>query len=430
MKSIKSDKIRIVVIVIITFLVGYVVGITNISFQWSHWQPNIQVSSKEPPPEDQFVDTTRMWVVLDKIETLFYDKSAIDPEKMLDGAISGMVATLGDPYTLYLPPTLNTNFKQGLAGEFDGIGAELGMKGKSVIVIAPIVGSPASKAGIKAGDTIISVNGKSISGIDLNTIVNEIRGPKGTTVTLTIEHSGSSKPVDVPIVRNVITVKSLASWTKKVSAIQGIDHKADGLTQAANDKIVYIRLSEFGDNTNSEWQQMATSISKQLKTDKSIKGVVLDLRDNPGGYLTDAIYIISEFVKSGTAVEQEDSDGKITAYPVNGKGSLTDVPVVVLIDKGSASAAEIVSGGLRDNHRAVLVGENSFGKGIIEEAFDLGGGAGLHVTVAKWLTPNGTWVGNGKNGKGLTPDYVVPLNPKDPTHDTQLEKAVEVLVNQ
>jgi carboxyl-terminal processing protease len=424
----KPDNIRFIIIIAITFLVGYYVGVTNISFEWNNFQPNIQVSSKAPPPSVQFMDTTLMWTVLNKIETLYYDRSAINANKLLNGAITGMVNSLGDPYSMYLPPQQNTNFKQGLAGQFDGIGAELGMKGKDVIVIAPLDGSPASKAGIKAGDIIIGVNGKSVAGIDLNTIVDEIRGPKGTTVTLMVEHSGSKTSVTVPIVRNTITVKVLAYWVKKVSDVPAINHNADGLKAAASDKIVYVRLSEFGDDTNTEWQKMAESVSKQVKSDKNIKGIVLDLRDNPGGYLNDAIYIISEFVKSGTAVEQEDSNGKITQYPVNGKGLLTDVPVVVLINKGSASAAEIVSGGLHDNNRAELVGENSFGKGIIEEAFDLGGGAGLHVTIAKWLTPNGTWVGNGKDGKGLTPDITVHLNPKDPTHDTQLEKAVEELV--
>jgi len=424
----RPDNIRFIIIIIITFLVGYYVGVTNISFEWNSFQPNIQVSSKAPPPSVQFMDTTLMWTVLNKIETLYYDRSAINANKLLNGAITGMVNSLGDPYSMYLPPQQNTNFKQGLAGQFDGIGAELGMKGKDVIVIAPLDGSPASKAGIKAGDIIMGVNGKSVAGVDLNTIVNEIRGPKGTTVTLMVQHSGSKTPVTVPIVRNTITVKVLAYWVKKVSDVPAINHNADGLKAAASDKIVYVRLSEFGDDTNTEWQNMAKSISKQVKSDKNIKGIVLDLRDNPGGYLNDAIYIISEFVKSGTAVEQEDSNGKITQYPVSGKGLLTDVPVVVLINKGSASAAEIVSGGLHDNNRAELVGENSFGKGIIEEAFDLGGGAGLHVTIAKWLTPNGTWVGNGKDGKGLTPDITVHLNPKDPTHDTQLEKAVEELV--
>ncbi|HSX09359.1 MAG TPA: S41 family peptidase [Candidatus Saccharimonadales bacterium] len=426
--KISSANLRITIIVIITFLVGYYVGVTNISFQWNNFQPDVEVSSKAPPPSVQFVDTNRMWLVLQKVEELYYDKTAINANKMLDGAISGMVNSLGDPYTLYLPPTQNTNFKQGLAGQFEGIGAELGMNGKSVIVISPIEGSPAIKAGIKPSDTILKVNGKDISGMDLTSIVNMIRGPKGTKVTLSVQHKGSSKIIDIPIVRNTITVKSLATWTKKVNDIPLINHKADALSQAGNDKIVYIRLSEFGDNTNSEWHQIALSINKQLQSDKSIKGVVLDLRNNPGGYLTDAIYIISEFVKSGTAVEQEDGNGKITSYPVNGKGMLTDVPVVVLINKGTASASEITSGGLRDNHRAELVGTNSFGKGIVQEAFDLGDGAGLHVTVAKWLTPDGTWVGNGKDGKGLTPDITVQLDPKNPTHDTQLEKAVEELV--
>src|SRR6185437_7132288 len=424
----KSNHLRFGIIILITFLIGYYIGVSKIAFDWSNFQPNLQVSSKEPPPSAQFVDTSRMWLVLQKVEDMYYDKAAIDANKMLDGAIAGMVASLGDPYTVYLPPVQNTNFKQNLAGQFEGIGAELGLKGKDVVVIAPLDGSPSSKAGIKAGDIILGVNNQSIAGEDLNAIVNKIRGPKGTPVTLNIEHKGAQTPVAIKIIRDTIQVKSLTTWTKKVSDIDGIDHKADGLSQAGDDKIVYIRLSEFGDNTSAEWQKIASSVSSQVKSDKNIKGVVFDLRNNPGGYLNDAVLIISEFVKNGTAVMQEDSDGKKTAYPVTGKGMLTDVPVVVLINKGSASASEIVSGALRDNNRAKLVGENSFGKGTIQQAEDLGNGAGLHVTIAKWLTPNGTWVGNGKDGKGLTPDYAVQLDPKDPTHDTQLEKAIEVLV--
>jgi carboxyl-terminal processing protease len=426
--KIKSNSLRLVIIIIITFLIGYYFGVSKIAFDWNNFHPSIQVASKEPPPSIQTMDMSMMWTVLDKLESMYYDKTAINANKLLNGAIAGMVSSLGDPYTVYLPPQQNTSFKQDLAGQFQGIGAELGMKGKDIIVIAPLDGSPASKAGIKAGDIIMGVNDKSIAGVDLNTVVNEIRGQKGTAVTLTVEHKGSTTPTDIKIVRDTITVKSLTTWTKKVKDIDGINTKADGLAQAANDKIVYIRLSEFGDNTNSEWQQIAESVSNQMKKDKSIKGVVFDLRNNPGGYLNDAIYIISEFVGSGTAVEQEDSDGKITKYPVSGKGLLTDVPVVVLINKGSASASEIVSGSLQDHKRATLVGENSFGKGIIEQAEDLGNGAGLHITIAKWLTPDGHWVGNGKDGKGLTPDIKVALDPKDPSHDTQLEKAVEVLV--
>jgi carboxyl-terminal processing protease len=424
----KPTKLRLAIIIIITFLIGYYAGVSKIALDWNNFHPSVQVSSKEPPSNFQSMDMSRMWTVLDKLETMYYDKSALNANKLLDGAIAGMVSSLGDPYTVYLPPQQNTNFKQSLAGQFQGIGAELGMKGKNIVVIAPLDGSPAIKAGIKAGDIIIGVDKKSVIGVDLTTVVNKIRGQKGTPVTLTVEHKGSTTPTDIKIVRDVITVKSLTTWTKKVKDIDAINTKADGLTQAANDKIVYIRLSEFGDNTNSEWQQIAESVNSQMKKDKSIKGIVFDLRNNPGGYLNDAIYIISEFVGSGTAVEQQDSDGKITAFPVSGKGLLTDVQVVVLINKGSASASEIVSGALQDHHRATLVGENSFGKGIIEQAEDLGNGAGLHITIAKWLTPDGHWVGNGKDGKGLTPDIKVSLDPKDPSHDTQLEKAVEVLV--
>ena len=424
----KSNKIRIIVIMIIVFLVGYYLGVSQIAWDWNNFQPTVQITSKEPPPSVQFADVNRMWGVLEKIESLYYDKTAINANKLLDGAIAGMVSSLGDPYTLYLPPQQNTNFKQGLAGQFEGIGAELGLKGKDVTVVAPLDGSPASKAGIKAGDIIIKVDGQSISGMDLNQIVDKIRGPKGTAVTLTVIHKGDKSTVDLKVVRDTITVKSLLTWTKKVKDIEGINHKADDLSQAGDDKIIYIRLSEFGDNTNAEWQKIALSISQQLKKDTSIKGVVFDLRNNPGGYLNDAVYIASEFIKSGTAVMQEDKDKKRLAYPVTGKGLLTDVPVIVLINKGSASASEIVSGALRDHDRAELIGENSFGKGTIQQAEDLGDGAGLHVTIAKWLTPNATWVGNGKNGKGLAPDIAVSLNPKEPTHDTQLEKAVEELV--
>ena len=426
--SIKTTTIRTILIIGITFLLGYYIGVNKIAFDWNNFSPNIQVSSKEPPASLQFGDAARMWQVLSKIESMYYDKSAIKADKLLNGAIAGMVSSLDDPYTLYLPPQQNDNFKQSLAGQFEGIGAELGVKGKDITVVAPLDGSPAGKAGIKAGDVILKVDGQTISGLNINQVVEKIRGPKGTEVTLTVLHKGQTKPTDIKIVRDTITVKSLTTWTKKVKDIEGINDKADGLAQAGNDKIVYIRLSQFGDNTNDEWQKIATDVDRQLKADKSIKGIVFDLRNNPGGYLNDAVYIISEFVKDGVAVQQEDKDGNKKPFPVTGKGLLTDVPVVVLINKGSASASEITAGALRDHKRATLVGENSFGKGTIQQAEDLGDGAGLHVTIAKWLTPDGTWVGNGKNGKGLTPDVVVSLDPKDPSHDTQLEKAIEQLI--
>lgn len=425
----RTQRFRFLVALLIAGLIGYGIGVTKITYEWQNYKPHIEITSKEPPPSVTTVDFTPFWTVLDKLENNYYDKKAIDPQKVLNGAISGMVESLDDPYTMYLPPKENDDFKDGLAGKFEGIGAELGMKNKQIIIVAPIDGSPAIKAGIKPGDTILKVNDQAIAGWSLNQTVEKIRGPKGTEVTLNILHKGSDKPSDIKITRDTITVKSLTSWTKPVKDVERIDAKSEALAPAAEDKVVYIRLSQFGDSTNKEWSDLALKVDQQIKQDPSIKGVVFDLRNNPGGYLNDAVYISSEFIKEGTAVMQEDKNGERESYGVSGNGMLTEVPIVVLINKGSASAAEIVSGALRDHGRAKLVGETSFGKGTIQQAEDLGGGSGVHVTIAKWLTPNGTWVGNGKSGKGLEPDVVVAVDLKNPDHDAQLEKAIETLLS-
>lgn len=417
-------RLRVFFLVIISGLIGYYVGVTKINIEWRNFQPIIEVVNKEPPPSVTKIDFAPLWVVLDKLETTYYDRKAIDSQKILEGAITGVVGSLDDPYTVYLPPVKNTDFKQGLAGKFEGIGAELGMKGKQIIIVAPLDGSPAKRAGLRPGDVIAKVNSDNISGWSIGQVVDKIRGPKGTDVTLTVLQKSESEPKSITITRDTITIKSVISWTKKVKDIDGINKKADGLPSAENDKIAYIRLSQFGDSTNAEWQSIAAQIDRELKVEKDIRGVILDVRNNPGGYLTDAVYIVSEFVKDGAAVLQEDRNGDRTVFKVSGKGLLYDVPLVVLINKGSASASEIVAGAMQDNKGAILVGETSFGKGTIQQAEDLGAGAGLHITIAKWLTPNGNWV----HQKGLTPDVKVDVDTKDPSHDAQLEKAVEELV--
>lgn len=420
-----SSKLRTILAIVIAGLIGYFIGVTKIKVDTRNFAPHVEISSQEPPPSVTHADFTQFWTVLSKIESTYYNKKAIDQQKILDGAIAGMVDSLDDPYTLYLPPTKNTDFKQGLAGQFEGIGAELGLKNKQIIVVSPLDGSPAQKAGIKPGDAIVKVDDQVAFGWTLNQAVDKIRGPKGTSVKLTVVKKQGEAPVDVKLTRDTITVKSLTTYTKSAKEIESIKKTAEK-SPIADDKIIYIRLSQFGDSTNNEWLKLSNDAATQLKTKKDIKGIVFDLRNNPGGYLNDAVYIISEFVKDGNAVLQEDKNGDKTSFPVSGKGLLYEVPLVVLINKGSASASEIVAGALQDHKRAMLVGESSFGKGIIQEAEDLGGGAGLHVTIAKWLTPNGNWVGNGKNGIGLKPDVEVKLDEKDPTRDTQLEKAIEV----
>ncbi len=417
------EKFRFVISLFIAGLIGYYIGVTKIAVDWKNFQPHIEVTSKEPPPSLMHADFTQFWNVMEKLESSYYNKTAIDSQKMLNGAIIGMVSSLDDPYTLYLPAKQNDNFKQTLAGKFEGIGAELGMKDKQIIIISPLDGSPAQKAGLRAGDMIVKVDDEYTTGWTLEQTVNKIRGPKGTPVMLAVVHTKGDEPKEVKITRDTISVKSLTTWTKPIKKIDGIKQN-DVLKPNADDKIVYIRLSQFGDTTNDEWQGLANKLSQQLRADSSIKGIVFDLRNNPGGYLTDAVYIVSEFVKDGTAVMQEDKEGEKTSYSVSGKALLADVPLVVLINKGSASASEIVAGAIRDHIRGKLIGETSFGKGTIQQAEDLGGGSGLHVTIAKWLTPNGIWV----HQKGLTPDVAVGLDKKDPSHDTQLEKAIETVL--
>ncbi len=418
----KAQMVRLLLIVVISGLIGYYIGVSEISIAWKKFAPQVTFTSKQPPPNVSNVDFSMFWQVWQRLQTTYYDKKALDATKMYNGAISGMVAGLDDPYTLYLPPVQNTSFKQTLAGEFEGIGAELGMKDKQIIIMAPLDGSPAKKAGLKAGDAILKVDNKPTFGWTLSQIVDKIRGPKGSNVMLTIARVGANKAFDVSVVRDTITVKSVDGWVNKVSDIEHIDTTSFSKDKLS-DKVMYMRLSQFGDKTNDEWLALVDKLDLSIKNDNSFKGAILDLRNNPGGYLTDATFIASEFISDGIVVIQDTGTEK-TNFTVSRKGLLLDTPLIVLINGGSASASEIVSGALRDHKRAKLLGEKSFGKGTIQEAEDLGGGAGLHITIARWLTPNGTWV----HGKGLTPDIEVSSDQNTATRDAQLERAVQELV--
>lgn len=415
--------LRFILVIFVSALLGYFVGVSKVNFEWNNYKPKLSVINREPPASLSTIDFSSFWNVWQKLENSYYDKKAIDPQKLLNGAISGMVSGLGDPYTVYLPPKENTDFKESMAGQFSGIGAELGMKDKQIIVVAPLDGSPAEKVGIKPGDAILKVGDQLTAGWTLSQAVEKIRGPKGTTIVLTILHKNSTeKAKEVKITRDTITVKSVAGWVKKAKDIEAIKLVDKNKTNPEK-YIIYLRLSQFGDNTNQEWLALINKISLEI-SNKKVSGVVLDLRNNPGGYLSDATFIASEFIKSGTVVLQEKGNGEKTKYEVNRKGFLTDLPVMVLINKGSASASEIVAGAVRDHKRGKLVGETSFGKGTIQQAEDLGGGAGLHVTIAKWLTPDSIWV----HGKGLEPDFIVAVDQKDQSRDAQLEKAVAELI--
>jgi len=368
------------------------------------------------------VDFSLFWDVWARLQRYYIDAEHIDTQNMVYGAINGMVASLDDPYTSFLPPKENKEFKEDIGGEFEGIGAQLGLKENAIIVIAPLKGTPAEKAGIRAGDYILKVDGEETTGWTTTQAVAKIRGQKGTKVTLTILHEKAQKTEDITIIRDGIVVPSVDFWMKAPSSLTEISGTTSS-ARLANDQIAYIALSRFGDKTNDEWLTAVDTVAKAW-ANKSIRGLVFDLRNNPGGYLDGSVFIASEFIKSGKVVTQTNSDGSKQEYMVDRKGKLTDIPLVILVNKGSASASEIVAGALKDYKRGTLVGETSFGKGSVQSPQELTGGSSLHVTTGKWLLPNGDWI----HKKGITPDITVASDSLEATRDAQLGKAIEVLL--
>jgi len=365
-------------------------------------------------------DFALFWETIDLLEEKYVDKKKLDPQKMFYGALKGMVASVDDPYTFFLTPDDNKNSKADLGGRFEGIGASLGLLNSRIIVIAPIKGSPAEKAGVRAGDYIQKVDEQSTKNWSLPQAVFKIRGAKGTKVKLGLLRVGSPNEIDVSITRDEIKVVSVETTFDSLSSCK-----------SNCKKVAVIKVTQFGENTNQEWDAAVTSVQQEWDK-KTIAGLVVDMRDNPGGFLDSAVYLSSEFLPEGKlVVKQESTVNPSKTYTVDRQGALLDIPITILINQGSASASEIFAGALRDHKRAVLIGAKSFGKGSVQEALDLksGNGAGMHVTVAKWILPSGEWI----NGKGIEPKY--PMANKIPEGNTltreldlQLDKAIEVVL--
>lgn len=391
---------------VLLFGIGYKLGEGKSAFM----QLNTTSSQKKNVNFDMF------WKVWDTLEKKYVDQKKLDQKKMYYGAIKGMVASIEDPYTFFLTPTENKQSKDDLGGRFEGIGAQLGLKDNRVVVVAPLKNSPAEKAGLRAGDIIVKVDSKPTADMLLTQVVSLVRGNKGTKVTLTVEREG--KELDFSVMRDTIQVESVETSLNEISRT----------CTGECGRAAYLKLNQFGDGTVDEWEQKVAEINTAWKNRK-IKGLVLDLRDNPGGYLESSVYLAGEFLEQGKlVVKQESTTYDNKDYYVTRGGSLLSIPLVVLINKGSASAAEILAGALRDHKRAQLIGEKSFGKGSVQEALDLGDGMGLHVTVAKWVLPKGEWI----NGKGIEPEIklenVIPEgNTMSRELDKQLDKAIERL---
>lgn len=347
-------------------------------------------------------DFSLFWEAWKVLEENFVDPSKINYQKMIYGAISGMVNSLKDPYTVFFPPEDAKIFKEDVAGEFQGVGMEIGIRNDQLTVIAPLEGTPAQKAGLRAGDKIVKINDSSTKDMTADEAVKLIRGPRGTKVVLTIFREGWSETKDFSIIREVIEIPSLKLELK-------------------NNDIAHIKLYQFSETSRLAFQQTAVEI-----LNSPAKKIILDLRNNPGGYLEVAQDIAGWFLEKGKLVTIEDFGGKQEniEYKANGPAKLSSFPLVVLINQGSASGSEILAGALRDNRGILLIGEKSFGKGSVQTLEELKEGS-IKVTVARWLTPSGKAI----EGQGLEPDIIVKMTEEDYNEDkdSQLDKAIEII---
>ena len=382
---------------VLFFLVIIILGVFGLGV----WFGKGQVACDVCAPED--LDFSLFWETWRVIERKFVDKASINVQDMVYGAISGMVNSLGDPYTVFMEPDDTKRFIEDVKGSFEGVGMEVGIKNNQLTVIAPLEGTPAQKAGLRAGDAIVKVDGELTSDMTVDEAVNRIRGARGTEVVLTIFRKDWEEEREVKIVRGVIEIPSL-KWELK------------------DDNIAYLHLYHFTEKAAYDFRKAAIEI-----LESPANKVILDLRNNPGGYLEVAQDIAGWFLKSGEVVVIEDfGEGKEQKlYKAEGNGLLGSYSLVVIINEGSASGSEILAGALRDNLRVKLIGESSFGKGSVQELEKLKGGSSLKITIAKWLTPKGELI----TDKGLEPDVKVEITEEDVAaeKDPQLDKAIEII---
>ena len=359
--------------------------------------PYVDPSGSTPEEyEELFAPFWETWEIVHKE----YVDQPVNDRELMQGAIEGMLNALGDRHTSYMSPEEFEQANESLEGEYEGIGAWVDITGDYVEIISPMRGSPAAEAGLQPNDKVIGVNGEDVTGVPGDLVLNQILGPAGTDVTLTIERN--SETFTVTITRRNIVVPTVES-------------------EMLEDNVAYVALYTYGENTTEQLQQ---SLNELLEQDPN--GLILDLRDNGGGYLNTAIQVVSEFIGNGVVMYEQYGDGETYNYEAIPGGLATEIPLVVLVNGGTASASEITAGAIQDKQRAPLVGTTTYGKGSVQTWIELEDNAGgVRVTIARWLTPDGRQI----SGEGLEPEYVVEMTAEDFEQglDPQLDKAIEVL---
>ena len=360
------------------------------------------VTFREDPEKE--VDLSLLLAVWRMLDRNYVDPSVLTIDTLRFGAVKGLVEAVGDPYSAFMTPVESSEFQRVLQGTLEGIGAELTMRDGQITVVAPLKGSPASRAGLLPSDVVVKVDGISLDGVNLQEAVRRIRGERGTKVMLAVFRPSTSADLTFEIVREKITVPST-------------EHE---VLKTATGAIGYVAINQFGDDTTKETRAALEDLKKHR-----LSGAILDLRFNGGGYLDGSIEVVSFFLAQGKVVGVYRRGEAEESHFVLGDVILPDLPLVVLINEGSASASEIVAGALQDNRRAVIVGAKSFGKGTVQDVIDLPGGSSLRVTVAKWKTPSGRDLGK----EGVHPDLAVPMKAEDYVagRDPQKAAAIEYL---
>jgi carboxyl-terminal processing protease len=408
-KFVKYSLIGLVALVLLlgSFSGGFIAG--NFTGKaLSDIQPQSLLPANQQPDTSGPAETQTLFKPFWETWTLVHDQyvdQPVDDVALMQGAIRGMLAALGDQHTSYMDPQEFKDANADLNGSYEGIGAYVDTTADYLTIITPITGSPAEKAGLKPGDKIIAIDGEDMTGVTAELARRKVLGPAGTKVTLTILRAGVEKPFDVEITRDQIVIPTVES-------------------KMLDQGVAYVKINSFGDTTAADLHSALEELMKE-----NPRGLILDLRNNPGGYLTTAITVASEFIGDGVIMTEEYGDGKQNIYKAETGGAALNIPMVVLVNEGSASASEIVAGAIQDRGRGKLIGVKTYGKGSVQIWTPLADDQGaVRITIAKWLTPNGRLI----HKLGLEPDVAIEITAEDFTAglDPQLDKAIEVLLGE